>query len=65
MDVSEDAGPTSRTVPGETEQRLSQDMKEEKMVASLRFELRSQDPESRMIDRYTTRLLNPRFTYHS
>ena len=25
-------------------------------VASLRFELKSQDPESRMIDRYTTRL---------
>lgn len=27
-----------------------------KMVASRRFELRSQDPESRMIDHYTTRL---------
>ena len=44
---------------------LSEDVLEKEMVASLRFELRSQDPESRMIDRYTTRLLNPRFTYPS
>ncbi len=29
------------------------------MVASRRFELRSQDPESRMIDHYTTRLSIP------
>ena len=29
------------------------------MVASPRFELRSQDPESRMIDHYTTRLSKP------
>ena len=28
------------------------------MVASPRFELRSGDPESLMIDHYTTRLLN-------
>lgn len=32
---------------------------EKRMVASPRFELRSQDPESRMIDHYTTRLSNP------
>ena len=31
----------------------------EKVVASPRFELRSQDPESRMIDHYTTRLSKP------
>mgnify|MGYP001050121218 CR=1 FL=1 len=31
-----------------------------KVVASRRFELRSQDPESRMIDHYTTGLSDPR-----
>jgi hypothetical protein len=31
-------------------------MIDNRMVASRRFELRSQDPESRMIDHYTTRL---------
>ena len=39
--------------------RRKQNARRKRMVASRRFELRSQDPESHMIDHYTTRLYRP------